>query len=98
MLKLVYKYVSIKEREIIMEETIKNVIALGENVNTELKEATTTLPKNLFETVCSFLNTTGGYIVLGVNDTKEIVGVNTEYIDKLKKEYVALCNNKEIIF
>ena len=28
-----------------MEENIKNIILLGENVNTELKEATNGLPK-----------------------------------------------------
>ena len=58
-----------------MEENIKNIILLGENVNTELKEASNGLPKNIFQTVCSFLNTTGGYIILGVNDKKEIIGI-----------------------
>lgn len=80
-----------------MEKTLKDIIALGENVNTELKEAKSNLPKNLFETVCSFLNTTGGYIILGVNDKKEIIGVDKEYVDKLKKEYATMCNNKNII-
>lgn len=47
-----------------MEENIKNIILLGENVNIELKEANNGLPKSVFETVCSFLNTTGGYIIL----------------------------------
>ena len=61
---------------------MKNIILLGENVNTEFKIATNLLPKNLFETVCAFLNTTGGYIILGVNDDKEIVGINEENIEK----------------
>ena len=51
------------------KENIKNIILLGENVNTELKEATNWLPKSAFESVCSFLNTTGGYIILGANDS-----------------------------
>ena len=65
-----------------MEREIKNIILLGENVNTELKEASKGLLKSIFETVCSFLNTTGGYIILGVNDNKEIVGIREELIDK----------------
>ena len=69
-----------------MEREIKNIILLGENVNTELKEASKGLPKSIFETVCSFLNTTGGYIILGVNDNKEIVGIKEELIDKIKKD------------
>ena len=80
-----------------MEKEIKNIILLGENVNTELKEAKKELPKNLFETVCSFLNTTGGYIILGVNDKKEIIGIDKDKIDKIKKDYTSRCNNKEII-
>ena len=56
-----------------MEENIKNIILLGENVNTELKEATNGLPKSVFESVCSFLNTTGGDIILGANDKKKLL-------------------------
>ena len=79
-----------------MEENIKNIILLGENVNTELKEASNGLPKSIFQTVCSFLNTTGGYIILGANDKKEIVGIKKELIDKIKKDYTTMCNNKQI--
>ena len=39
--------------------------------------------------VCSFFNTTGGYIILGVKDKKEIIGI--------KKDYTTMCNNKQII-
>ena len=48
-----------------MEENILNVIALGENVNTEFKTAKKDLPKSMFETVCSFLNTTRWIYYLG---------------------------------
>ena len=62
---------------------------LGENVNTELKEASNGLPKNIFLKICLFLNTTVGYIILGANDKKEIVGI--------RKDYTTMCNNKQII-
>lgn len=78
-------------------EDIKSIIKTGELVTTELKEASIAIPKNLFETVCSFLNTAGGYIILGVKDNKEIIGIKEEHIEKIKKEYVSLCNNKQII-
>ena len=80
-----------------MKEKVKKLISLGENANTEFKLASNELPKNLFETVCAFLNTAGGYIILGVNDKKEIVGINEENINKLKKDFTSKCNNEEII-
>ena len=38
-------------------EFIKQMLEKGEGRNCEFKEAITSLPKNLFETVCAFLNT-----------------------------------------
>ena len=72
---------------------IKNIINQGEKINTEFKEAKTNLPKNLFETICAFLNRFGGNIILGVNDSREIVGVDRNYVSKIKKDFVNLCNN-----
>lgn len=80
-----------------MQKDIETIIKMGENVNVEFKTATNNLPKNLFETVCAFLNTTGGYIILGVNDDRNIIGIDKSNIEKLKKDYVTLCNNREII-
>ena len=37
------------------------------------------------------------YIILGANDKKEIVGIKKELIDKIKKDYTTMCNNKQII-
>ena len=80
-----------------MEEQIKKIILLGENITTEFKNTSNELPKNLFETICAFLNTIGGYIILGVNDQKEIIGIDESVKDKLKKDFSSLCNNKEVI-
>ena len=79
------------------KQELKNLILLGENVNTELKLAEASLPKNIFETVCAFLNTIGGTIILGVNDEKEIVGIEKDKIEKLKKDFSTMCNNEQIL-
>lgn len=68
-----------------MEELIKNIINQGEKINTEFKEAKEKLPKSLFETVCAFLNRFGGNIILGVNDKKQIIGVDKNCITQMKK-------------
>lgn len=39
-----------------------NIINEGEGITTEFKEASNRLPRNLFETVCAFLNRNGGNI------------------------------------
>ena len=46
-----------------MIDIVKNIINQGEKINTEFKEATQKLPKNLFETICAFLNRFGGNII-----------------------------------
>lgn len=74
-----------------------NIINEGEGITTEFKEASNRLPRNLFETVCAFLNRNGGNIFLGVSDRGEIIGVNQEKISTIKKDFVNLCNNPEKI-
>ena len=74
-----------------------NIINEGEGITTEFKEASNRLPRNLFETVCAFLNRNGGNIFLGVSDSGEVIGVNKEKISMMKKDFVNLCNNPEKI-
>ena len=76
-----------------MEDLIRNIINQGEKINTEFKEAKEKLPKNLFETICAFLNRFGGNIILGVNDDKQIICVNPNCVAQLKKDFVNTCNN-----
>ena len=80
-----------------MIDIVKNIINQGEKINTEFKEATQKLPKNLFETVCAFLNRFGGNIILGVNDKKDIIGVDKNYVLQMKKDFANLCNNPQKI-
>lgn len=76
-----------------MEQLIKNLINQGEKINTEFKESKIKLPKNLFETVCAFLNRFGGNIILGVSDNKEIIGIDESCVSQIKKDFANLCNN-----
>lgn len=80
-----------------ISEQLLEIIEDGEGVTTEFKEASTGLPKNLFETVCAFLNRNGGHIFLGISDSGIIKGIDEEYIKKMKKEFTNLCNNPQKI-
>lgn len=64
-----------------LDDKLLKIISDGENVCTEFKEANNKLPKNLFETICAFLNRNGGNIFLGISDDGKIIGVKKEEID-----------------
>lgn len=80
-----------------INEELLNIVKMGESITTEFKEAYNKLPKNLFETVCAFLNRNGGDIFLGVLDNGTIVGVDETAIISMKKDFVNLCNNSQKI-
>lgn len=80
-----------------MNNELINIIKEGESVTTEFKRATNKLPKSLFETICAFLNRNGGDIFLGVSNNGEIVGVDKDSINEMKKDFANLCNNSEKI-
>ena len=68
-------------------EEIKKLIQNGEKIDVEFKEAKNALSKDVYDSVCSFNNRNGGHIVLGVNDKREIAGVNPYKVDKITKEF-----------
>ena len=78
-------------------EYIHQLIKQGEGLTVEFKTAQHTIPKNIFETVCAFLNRVGGSILLGVSDKGEITGVDLRYLQKIKKELANALNNPQLI-
>lgn len=62
----------------------------------EVKEAKSALPKNIWETVSAFANTSGGWIVLGVRQNGkyfEIHGV--EDIEKLEQDFTSAVRSQK---
>ncbi len=80
---------------------IQHLILNGEKIDVEFKESKTALTKDVFDTACSFNNRNGGHILLGINDNKEITGINKQKAEKLLrnlqpplitlKKYFLLC-------
>ena len=64
-------------------ETVKSIIENTENNRTEFKETTGQLERSM-ETICAFLNGTGGTVLFGVNDKGKIIG--QEVCDKTKRD------------
>lgn len=79
-------------------EEIKQLIQNGEKIDVEFKESRNALTKDIYDSVCSFNNRKGGHILLGVNDKRELVGVNSDKVDKIIKEFTTSINNPQKMY
>lgn len=52
----------------------------------------------MYETVCSFSNRDGGHIFLGIKDNGEILGIEEDKVDKVKREFVTSVNNENKMY
>jgi len=68
---------------------------IKENENIELKKADNNLPNSLWKTYSAFCNTSGGIVILGIEEEKNgdniIIGIND--IDKMEKDIWNTANN-----
>lgn len=76
-------------------EQLDALLSAKERTHVEFKEARNELPRNLFETVCAFLNREGGVILLGVKNDGTVIGVDPVAADKLMTDIVTLSNNPQ---
>ena len=77
------------------KEKLLELIKKGENTNVEFKESKNGLSKNVFETICAFLNRNGGHLLLGVQDNGSIQGIEENKIDKIIDNLVTQVNNPQ---
>ncbi|MGB4408468.1 MAG: RNA-binding domain-containing protein [Sphaerochaeta sp.] len=56
-------------------EQIKKLLSLGDNQRIEFKSSIRNF-EGLGKTVCGFLNSAGGYVICGVNERGEIIGID----------------------
>lgn len=77
------------------EQELNSIIHAGEGLTTEFKTCREKLPKNLFESICAFLNTKGGVVLLGVSDTGEVKGIEKSLVTRFKKEIANNSNNPQ---
>lgn len=73
----------------------------------EFKQSLFSCPiEKIIETICAFLNTEGGYIIIGINDEEKLVGINSKpkntdtfklLIDKHISNNTIVHQNDEII-
>ena len=66
-------------------EEIKSIVKGGEGYNVDFKRSVPSKVRELTEEVCGFLNASGGYVLIGVNDRNEIIGCE---IDNSKRSAI----------
>lgn len=74
-------------------EELQKLIDGGENITVEFKESHMDITKDVYETVCSFSNRDGGHIFLGVKNNGNIIGIQNDKVEKIKKQFVTTINN-----
>ncbi len=68
----------------------------GEGFRVEYKTCVDWVSESLYETVCAFLNHSGGYILVGVRDNGEIIGINPHKAENLKANIITTIKNHEL--
>ena len=66
-------------------EQFNRLLSEGEGLTIEYKKCVDGLNNSVFETVCSFSNRYGGYILLGVEDDGTVIGVNRNAAMSMKR-------------
>ncbi len=80
-----------------LKQKIKSLFEKGEGVSVEFKESRTTLNRDVYETVCAFLNRSGGELLLGVNNKGELTGIDKDRIEQIRADFVTSINNPQKI-
>jgi ATP-dependent DNA helicase RecG len=78
-----------------MNAKLLQLIRDGEGLTAEFKRCTDKITNTVYETVCSFSNRYGGYILLGVEDNGKVSGVTTEAVEQIKKDFANSLNNPQ---
>ena len=76
---------------------LQDIINSGECLSVEFKESRIQVNRDVYESICGFLNRQGGHLLLGVKDDGTIVGIAPEALDSIKKNLVTALNNPQKI-
>ncbi len=76
-------------------ELMRQLLSKDEKITIEYKECQNGIYDDVYETVCSFSNRYGGYIIMGVKDGGIPIGLNRNIIRDMKKNFVNQLNNPD---
>lgn len=76
-------------------EEMRELLTKNEKITVEYKACQNGIHDDVYETVCSFSNRYGGYIIMGVEDGGKPIGINKKLIKDMKKNFVNQLNNPD---
>ena len=76
-------------------EEMRELLTKDEKITVEYKACQNGIHDDVYETVCSFSNRYGGYIIMGVEDGGKPIGINKKLIKDMKKNFVSQLNNPD---
>lgn len=76
-------------------ELMRRLLSKDEKITIEYKECQSGIYDDVYETVCSFCNRYGGYIIMGVKDGGIPIGLNRNMLKDMKKNFVNQLNNPD---
>jgi ATP-dependent DNA helicase RecG len=79
-------------------EKLKKILSGGEGISAEFTAVGKSLPDNVFQSICAFLNRTGGDLLLGVADDGTVTGIDPARIDKIKSDLVNWSNDPDKLY
>jgi len=75
-------------------EKVNELLKQGEGIEIEFKTARFDLNKDVFDSICGFLNRKGGHLLFGVNDNREVEGVVEPCIPEMINNLVISANKQ----
>lgn len=78
------------------KELLLDIIKNGESINVEFKSCKDKISSTVYESVCAFLNRSGGHIIIGVEDNGEISGVNLNNADAMVKNFIHVISDPKL--
>ncbi len=79
------------------EHRLITLIKSGEGPSLEFKRCRNKLSQEAYQTICAFLNRFGGTLLLGVDDSGQVTGIEPEAVVQIKKDFVNTINNPQKI-
>ncbi len=76
-------------------EKLKELLKQGEGTQVEFKTSQFELNRDVFESVCAFLNRKGGHLILGVKNDGTVEGVLEDHAQDMVNSLVTQANNPQ---